>query len=452
MPFAVCGCTETAEVLTRRVHDEQNAVTPGAEAGVPPNDAGEETQPVTTAPSPATTSTPPILPGDGPDAADSPNETTEPQQELLTAPALAVGAGHNTTCVIINQSSVSILWCFGEAEIDPLQASEQDAETPRGRFVAATGGEHHMCALDTFGDVYCWGDNSNGELGSENPNYAPGPRRVRLPRPITQLSSGARHVCALTDVGQLHCWGSNVEGQLGLGGSVEDMEEARDAERREPTLVDSATWVSVAAGEAHTCGVKSDGTLSCWGRNAERQSGNRDEAQLRVPTLVNTEHSWKQAVAGSSHSCGLRTDGTLWCWGSNATQEALYPLGAESGWQLPDPTQVGDGRWRLVVTGAFHSCAVNEAGELACWGRNDAGQLGTGDAELRRAPTLVWNGAGSAAIGRSHSCLVTASLDDVLCTGSNEFGQLALPNDEQHSTFVSLRNEWQRYLDLHFDP
>jgi alpha-tubulin suppressor-like RCC1 family protein len=264
---------------------------------------------------------------------------------------------------------------------------------------------------------------------------------------VSQLSSGASHVCAITDNGQLYCWGNNWEGQLGVGDVFED-DEARNDERREPTLVDEGPWISISAGEGHTCGVKSDGTLSCWGRNAEQQSGNHGEAQLNSPTLVNTEHSWKQAAAGQSHSCGLRTDGSLWCWGSNTAQDAGYPLGLETEWQLTEPTPVGDGRWNSLATTGFHTCAVAENSDLWCWGRNDAGQLGTGDTDLRRTPTMIRSNTRDAVTGRFHSCVVTTEQDDVLCTGSNELGQLALLSDEHRSTFTSLREELERYISV----
>ncbi len=61
---------------------------------------------------------------------------------------------------------------------------------------------------------------------------------------------------------------------------------------------------TISAGEDHTCGIKSDGTLACWGRN--------DYGQSTPPG-----GTFRQVSAGEYHTCGVKSDGTLACWGSN---------------------------------------------------------------------------------------------------------------------------------------
>ncbi len=439
------GCTQTAEVLTKRIHDDQSPPPPSIDAAVAPLDAA--TGPAfTDGTRPHASSDPRTTEPEWTQTDTTSSDTDSPETRLLEAPPLAVGAGHNATCAILNNSRLNLLWCIGETETQETDGNEDPNDLSRGDFVHASGGERHMCALDTLGEVFCWGDNSNGQLGNDQVGYSTQLRRVRLPRAATQISSGASHVCAITDQADLYCWGNNAEGQLGIGSFEE--EDRRDLWWAEPTLVGMGPWIAVAAGHSHTCGVRSDGTLSCWGRNVEGQVGNHGVTQLTEPTLVNSEHSWREAVAGESHSCGLRTDGTLWCWGSNSTENAGYPLGVESSWQLAEPTQVGDQRWQDLATSSFHTCAVTENRELWCWGRNDEGQLGMGDTVSRTTPTFVRDDVSGVATGRFHTCIVTGIANDVMCTGSNEFGQLALPDDAQHSTFTSLTEEWSRYLGI----
>ncbi len=77
--------------------------------------------------------------------------------------------------------------------------------------------------------------------------------------------------------------------------------------------------VGVSAGFSHSCGVRSDGSLWCWGANGYGQLGNGTTGGQSIPTRVGDAASWVGVSAGFSHSCGVRSDGSLWCWGPTAT-------------------------------------------------------------------------------------------------------------------------------------
>lgn len=435
------ACMETAEVLTQRSVTSGDPATPVEDAGSREPDANTAAAPTTERP-PLSDSHHESVPP--PDAA----VTTQPPPvvEPLEAPPLAVGTGSYTTCIIINEDGLSILVCVGNNELDPIGPPGDDDQTGRGEFVATSGGDSYMCLLDSLGEVYCWGDNSFGQLGGPDLEYSPTPRPIHLPERVAQLSTGANHVCAIGASGNLYCWGDNSEGQLGMGDAPTSDEPTPEVNGRELTPVGEGPWISVSAGEAHTCGVRSDGTLFCWGRNTAHQASSASDAQLNSPRLVNSEHSWRQVNAGHSHSCGLRTDGTLWCWGSNTSDDSGYPLGVESPSQLLDPTPIGDGHYRTLTTQWAHACAISYTGELWCWGRNEEGQLGTGDRTPHLVPTNVALDAVQVAVGRLHTCMVKAG--DILCTGSNESRQLGLPAGDNRTSFTSLLEEWQRYLEL----
>lgn len=145
--------------------------------------------------------------------------------------------------------------------------------------VGITAGDRHTCALLDDGTVSCWGNNSAGQLGVGNTSASPSPLRVRDLDRVTHITSGpssARHTCALRDDGGLWCWGANDHGQLGDGSTDT---------RLVPVLV-ATDVVSVSAGAASTCAAWRDGSIQCWGRNDQGQLGDGTLGPRSAPTPV----------------------------------------------------------------------------------------------------------------------------------------------------------------------
>ena len=112
-----------------------------------------------------------------------------------------------------------------------------------------------------------------------------------------------------------------------------------------PTLakpLPEAEFISVSAGEDHTCGVKGDGTVVCWGDN--------DYDQADPPAGKFTSVS-----SGEYYSCGVKTDGYVVCWGANWNDQADPPAG----------------EFVSVSAGDSHTCGVRAEGAVACWGDNE---------------------------------------------------------------------------------
>ena len=131
-------------------------------------------------------------------------------------------------------------------------------------------GHDHTCAFDAIG-VVCWGaDSFNGH------GY---PVRANVPVTLVSLTAGGAHNCGLTAAGAAWCWGSNSNGQLGngtIGGS-------------NPVagpVGGGLIFVSLTAGGSYTCGVTPDGSIYCWGANASGQLGDGTQIDRPVPTRV----------------------------------------------------------------------------------------------------------------------------------------------------------------------
>ena len=153
--------------------------------------------------------------------------------------------------------------------------------------------------------------------------------------------------------------GGNTSGQLGDGTTIN--------RSFSPTQVPGSSWSSVATGDrSHTCAIRSDGSLWCWGFNAAGQLGDGTTTNRSSPTPV-PGTMWVQVSPAVDHTCATRSDGSLWCWGSNA----MGKLGDGTTERRSTPTQVPGNSWSSVATGRRRSCATRSDESLWCWGSND---------------------------------------------------------------------------------
>jgi alpha-tubulin suppressor-like RCC1 family protein len=305
-----------------------------------------------------------------------------------------------------------------------------------------SAGESHTCVITSAGKVYCWGSNATGQLGAVvggDPTVmplvpvdnSPAPVQVVFDNPddyAVQIAAGADHTCATTKDGDAHCWGANGYGQLGTG----DKDELPI-----PGEVSGLEHVAeIVPGDEHTCAITDDGRIFCFGSNKLGQAGlGPDVIESLNPVQITKVTSAKKVVAGDEHTCLVRADQTVWCWGYNASGS----VGNGSDRDVYDPLQVSRGA--TVVTGStsFHTCALvkSNGGELWCWGANENGQVGVPPSKaIVLSPTRSALPAATTriAVGTYHSCAVTVD-GSLWCWGANSFGQLG--NGVQgESTFV----------------
>ncbi|HET9960157.1 MAG TPA: hypothetical protein VFQ61_36955, partial [Polyangiaceae bacterium] len=195
---------------------------------------------------------------------------------------LSFSTGAEHTCMVRS----GIVYCWGRNTVGQLGRAASERETsplPVGNSWQAsnvTVGERHSCALSSTGRVYCWGGNDHGQLGDGQRTDRSEPGLVALPSPATSVSTRFNHTCVVLDDSSAHCWGANFEGQLGQGG-IGAAEDDGSLDALSPAPL-SGRYVSVATGQGHSCGVRIDGTLWCWGRNTAHQTSGGPEDQLRL--------------------------------------------------------------------------------------------------------------------------------------------------------------------------
>ncbi len=217
----------------------------------------------------------------------------------IDRPSLAVGYGQN--CAI---DTAGQLKCWGDA-------SDDLNRPPAGHYVAVASGDGFSCAVRADGEAVCWGRSAGGAT-----TPPPGPWR--------SLAPGSEEGCGLRTDGALQCWGS---GRNGIGANA-------------PA---GGRFIAVSMSSTGACVIRTDGTLQCWG-----QPGPGGTDWSAVPPGHFTSVSVK-----NEHACALRIDGRVLCWGSNDYGQNNAPT---------------DAGFIAVTAGSHFGCALREDGSAVCWG------------------------------------------------------------------------------------
>jgi serine/threonine-protein kinase len=237
----------------------------------------------------------------------------------------SVGAGH--VCALAADGSIA---CFGNDASG--QVGRDGPKSQPVPFVVpglvadkiVTGGSH-TCARRPDGTMLCWGANDYGQLGNGSTTATAQPTEVlALAKRVVRLAAGANHTCAQTSEGELHCWGDNRYGQLGTGDRTRTLEP-----KKVSGTADAAS--KVFAGGGHSCAIHADGSFWCWGDNRSGQLGTGDiEPRLTATRVDALGNDVAAANAGGAHTCVVKTDGSVWCWGNNQYGQVGAGVGSKA--------------------------------------------------------------------------------------------------------------------------
>jgi alpha-tubulin suppressor-like RCC1 family protein len=326
--------------------------------------------------------------------------------------------------------AVLALGLLGPAGALPASAGVHRDPVATPKWIHVSSGFDASCGIREGNTLWCWGNGANGELGTGSTAEEHLPQQILRPTAAwASVSVGWGFACATRKDGALWCWGSNTDGQLGTGSRT-------NVTRPHQVTTPGVTgWASVSAGENHTCAVRADATLWCWGANFHGQLGTGSTTGNDVPQQVTSPAAdgWASVSAGGQDTCALRSDGTLWCWG--ASINGALGLGTTTDQNLPQqvtaPATTG---WASVSVGGGHTCAIRADATLWCWGSNFQGQVGIGsDGNHQLLPQEVASPAAdgwtSVAAGLYYTCATRTHA--LFCWGLNSSGELGIGSNTQ---------------------
>jgi alpha-tubulin suppressor-like RCC1 family protein len=238
------------------------------------------------------------------------------------------------------------------------------------RYRQITAGGSHTCAVNRYDRAFCWGAGGGGQLGDGTNTSRRTPVRIQHGElRFSRISAGAQYTCAVTTTNRAYCWGVNSNGQLG---------DRTKTWRSAPTAVfGGLSFRQVSASTNHTCGVTTDDLAYCWGANFSRELGDGSDWPRKLrPAAVLGGLRFSAVSAGGGYSCGLGTNQRAYCWGANGF--GRLGTGDNNSYPTPEPVE-GDHRFVDLDTGTFHACAVTTGAGGFCWGDNRHGQLGDGN-------------------------------------------------------------------------
>ena len=323
--------------------------------------------------------------------------------------------------------------CLADRPASPGAFVLDDVGTGRWRSVS-TGAEH-TCAIDDHAQAWCWGSNASFQLGVTQTASQCGspavacsvvPVKVATGRTFVAISAGRSHTCALATDSVPFCWGSNSDGQLGVGGSA----------TAELQIPGTAPMRSISAGATHSCGVRGDNQLVCWGSNRFGAVG-AGVGKGVPPTLVGGSARFTSVAATDERSCARTTTGRIMCWGAMWT-ETRGDTNFTSIRDTPGFVS-GLGVMSAVSVGPNSACSLDSTGFVWCWESNLFGEQGAGPGPGSIAARRIASDEEfiSVSVGDHYAC--GATIDGVgYCWGSNRDLQIGAITTE-YCTFARTR-------------
>ena len=368
---------------------------------------------------PLTFDTNPLDPGND----DPHNPGGDDPTNLVTDQVLSLGLDHSA---YIDKKGDLYIW--GMNNYGQLGTADiTDRYSPvkiMSNVKAISLGYHHSACITENGDLYTWGNNNYGQLGTGDTKITGTP--IKIMSNVKAVSLGYEHSACITENGDLYTWGYNGYGQLGTGDTT--------ARYCPVKIMSNAKAISLE--RSYNACITENGDLYTWGYNYNGRLGTGDKDVRHNPVKIMS--NVKEVSLGWEHISCLTENGDLYTWGDNYRGQ----LGTGDTTARYCPVKIMS-NVKAVSFGGRQSACITENGDLYTWGNNNYGQLGTGDTKITGTPIKIMSNVKAVSLGGYHSVCITENSDLYTC-GWNKYGQLGTgtADEDPHTTPICITNKF----------
>jgi alpha-tubulin suppressor-like RCC1 family protein len=332
------------------------------------------------------------------------------------------------------------------------------------QFVSVSAGETHACALDKTGHVWCWGANRSGEIGvpmelcgAVIATVCLEPARMIADNSFTAVVAGSNFSCALKTDGRAYCWGADSQDQLGVSPRASLQCDISVCSDKPMPVSGGFAFKRISAGMFGACAITIDGIGKCWGSsNGVKLLGNpstvfTSATPLSVVLSTSNDSSWDEIDhPGYYSNCGVVSAlHTVACWGTNFYgQLGLGDIPTGSGAASPPRPVAAPVPLHGVAAGDVNSCALDDTNAAYCWGSSTNGIVFVEAAPAACGPSVQPYNCyptpsklktavrfSSLTAGSQHFCGIAVTTGDAYCWGQNRYGQIGLAGLPQATSY-----------------
>ncbi|XP_072180243.1 RCC1 and BTB domain-containing protein 1-like [Diadema setosum] len=299
------------------------------------------------------------------------------EDELLSSIKLACvfGSAGNEAIFVTKDDDVYAIGnnhnaCLGLGDVQSILTPRKiESLCQKGLCTMSFGSGPHVVAATENGEIFSWGHNGYCQLGNGCTNQGMLPYQISTnlgDSKIMRLACGSHHTLALTDKGEVFAWGYNNCGQVGSGATANI-----NTPRRVSSVLNGKRVISIACGQTSSLAVLESGEVYGWGYNGNGQLGLGNNVNQPSPCKVSSLNGVviSQIACGYAHSLGLSDEGHLFTWGANSYGQ----LGTGNKANLCGATKIAEDLGRFTDIAATHyshiSAALAQSGKVYMWGQ-----------------------------------------------------------------------------------